>query len=62
MKGGPSSDEVGLQMLQQMLAHSGKSRLKQLDSPAEEAQEESSEENEVPLEELAQLLAQAKEG
>lgn len=62
MKGGPSSDEVGLQMFQQMLAHSGKSRLKQLDSPDKEAQEESSEENEVPLEELAQLLAQAKEG
>lgn len=50
-------------MFQQMLEHSGKSRLKKLDSPDEPAEsEEESKENELPLEELAALLAQQSEG
>jgi hypothetical protein len=60
-KGGPSADEVGLSFLKEMLGHSGRQRMRALDSPPEEPKEEPSKENEVDMEELARLIAAAKE-
>jgi len=56
----PSVDDVTLQLLQQMQGHYGRKRLKELDSPEGDMQEEESKEEEIPLEELQQLLAQTE--
>lgn len=57
MSKAPSVDEVTLQLLQQMQGHYGRKRLKELDSPDGAATETESKEEEVPLDELEQLLA-----
>lgn len=53
----PSSDEVGLHYLEQLIRHGGKAKMRALaEPPKEEGAEEESKSGEVDLDDLEQLL------